>query len=148
MKVLLLLLSLLGPVPEESALCLSQNIYLEARSESINGQIAVAYTTLNRVDSTRYPNTICEVVWQHKQFSWTHDGKPDRPANNRIERRAWEQSQMLAILFIQTWELIKHFDPTGGSMYYHNDTVEPVWTASMVQTTKIDNHTFYRRAVH
>ena len=134
------------PVPEEDTLCLAQNIYFEARSESIHGQLAVAYTTLNRVDSSRYPNSICEVVWQHKQFSWTHDGKSDKPGKNILERRAWEDSQMLATLFIWTRELNRYFDPTEGAMYYYNPSkANPSWTAKMVRTTTVENHDFYRR---
>ena len=36
-------------------------------------------STLNRVDSVPLSRfAICEVVWQHRQFSWTQDGKSDR----------------------------------------------------------------------
>src|SRR5210317_144981 len=66
-------------VAKDDMYCLQQNIYFEARNQSINGQIAVAWVTLHRVDDPRYPNTICEVVWQRKQFSWTHDGKSGKP---------------------------------------------------------------------
>ena len=37
-------------------MCLALNIYFEARSEPIQGQIAIAEVTLNRVASTNYPN--------------------------------------------------------------------------------------------
>ena len=57
------------------------NIFFEARSEPIQGQIAVAEVTLNRVASDDYPNTICEVVLQENsqgcQFSWWCDSKSD-----------------------------------------------------------------------
>lgn len=48
-------------------LCLASNIYFEARSEPIAGQIAVAEVTLNRVTSQDYPNNICEVVLQENE---------------------------------------------------------------------------------
>jgi len=54
--------------------CLADNIYFEARNESVKGQVAVASVTKNRVKSKHYPNTICKVVWEHRQFSWTLDG--------------------------------------------------------------------------
>jgi len=49
--------------------CLTEAIYFEARSESIQAQRAVAEVILNRVDSRRYPNTVCEVINQgaHKR---------------------------------------------------------------------------------
>ena len=34
---------------------------------------------MNRVRSRAFPNTVCDVVWQPSQFSWTKDGRPDRP---------------------------------------------------------------------
>ena len=64
--------------------CLTRNIYFEAATEDGFGKLAVAMTTLNRVRHSKFPNTICGVVYQgprikHKtwacQFSWFCDGK-------------------------------------------------------------------------
>ena len=38
--------------------CLATNIYHEARSESTIGKIAVAWVTVNRVNTERYPDTV------------------------------------------------------------------------------------------
>ena len=73
--------------------CLATNIYHEARGESNEGKFAVGNVTMNRVDSNRFPDSICEVVYQaeyrvnwkgdqvprrHRcQFSWYCDGKSD-----------------------------------------------------------------------
>ena len=53
-----------------SILCLSSVIHHEAQGESFEGQVAVASVVLNRVESHRFPNTVCEVLKQPKQFSW------------------------------------------------------------------------------
>ena len=53
----------------EQLYCGAQNIYHESRGESNLGQIAVAHVVRNRVESSRYPNTVCEVIWAPKQFS-------------------------------------------------------------------------------
>ena len=82
-------------------ICLAENIYFEARAESVEGKAAVANVTRNSVESDRFPNTYCEVVYQgpvreswktkqdpnlepvyypikHRcQFSWYCDGKKD-----------------------------------------------------------------------
>ena len=57
--------------------CLALNVYWEARSEPMQGQLAVAAVTLNRVNDPRFPDDICDVVRQggevrkHRcQFSW------------------------------------------------------------------------------
>jgi len=62
---------IVNSISDEDRYCLQQNIFFEARNQSTLGQAAVAWVTLNRVESTRYPDTICEVVWQKSQFSWT-----------------------------------------------------------------------------
>lgn len=117
--------------------CMALNIYHEARGESREGQIAVGHVTLNRVKSKKYPDTICEVVYQNKQFSWTHDRIPDRPRDiknyNRIKRLSYEILQGL------------HKDPTSGSTYFHTKKVNPWWSRSVKRTRIIGNHIFYRR---
>ena len=72
--------------------CLAQNIYFEAKSEPLAGQYAVADVVLNRVQDTRYPNTICEVVregpiresWKTRQTSDPNDAK-FYPIKNRCQ---------------------------------------------------------------
>lgn len=135
--------------PEERH-CLALNIYHEARNQSEDGQIAVGLVTLNRVLSKRYPSTICRVVKQAKYnkagkmilhrcaFSWWCDGKDDTPHNLVAFKRAQEISDML--LFHYTY---KSYDFTYGSLWYHADYVEPVWTDDMVQMTQVENHIFY-----
>ena len=76
----------------ETLTCLAMNIYFEARSESTLGQHAVAQVTMNRVASDKYPNSVCDVVWQSGQFSWTNDGKSDVPKN----KEAWEKAKHIA----------------------------------------------------
>ena len=51
--------------------CGAQNIYFEAGSEPFEGMMAIADVTINRKKDTRWPDSICNVVWQNKQFSWT-----------------------------------------------------------------------------
>ena len=74
-------------------MCLAMNVYWEARNQSIAGQVAVAQVTMNRVASPDYPNDVCGVVHQHKQFSWQWDGKSDVPK----EDASWNKAQMVAM---------------------------------------------------
>ena len=48
----------------EELYCLSKNIYFESRNQPTLGQIAVGQVTMNRVNSPRFPNTVCGVVRQ------------------------------------------------------------------------------------
>lgn len=118
--------------------CLAQNIYFEAGIESVAGKAAVARVTINRVKSPKFPDTICDVVWQRKQFSWTHDGKSDRiPSNGKA---TWEQSIAVAYdaYYVGKWDGL-----VEGATHYHADYVNPVWAKKIRRITKIDTHIFY-----
>ena len=104
--------------------CLAQNIYFEARGEPENGQFAVAAVTMNRVKSHKYPNTVCKVVWQHSQFSWTNDGKSDRPRN----KRAWHRARKIAYMVYSRYFTIQKkthgaWDLTRGALHYYSPSL-------------------------
>ncbi len=123
--------------------CLAEAIYFEARSESIQAQRAVAEVILNRVDSRRYPNTVCEVVNQgankkHRcQFSYNCDGLPE----TIHEKRAWNRAKDIAkeIVVAETRPL------TNGATHYHTTAVRPFWSRSLSRTAKYGAHIFYKR---
>lgn len=135
--------------------CMQENIFWEARNQSTLGKVAVAWVTLNRVDSERYPNTICGVVKQglknadgtmvlHKcQFSWYCDGKPDRVPNNPIANRAWIDAGIIAEVTMLDWARNKT-SPVEGATMYHADYIKPYWASSYDKVTRIDNHIFYQ----
>ena len=65
--------------------CMSQNIYFEARHESMLGKIAVAHVVMNRIESKDFPNTVCEVVKQGpKRESWKTRKDPTLPKEERV----------------------------------------------------------------
>jgi spore germination cell wall hydrolase CwlJ-like protein len=122
---------------ELAVMCLSMNIYFEARGEPIAGQVAVAQVTMNRVASPKYPDTVCEVVYQHKQFSWYWDGKSDIPLNEK----AWERAQMVAKGVLAG---SGHSDLMGANItHYHAARIRPYWAPTMQLVAQIDDHIFY-----
>lgn len=120
--------------------CLQQNIYFEARNQSVLGQRAVAWVTLNRMTDERYPDTICGVVWQDRQFSWTHDGKPDRPLAN--EQSDWDRAGFIARSVVRQWAHEQE-SPVADADHYHADYVAPAWARSGERVAQVDNHIFY-----
>jgi N-acetylmuramoyl-L-alanine amidase len=115
--------------------CLTLNIYFEARNQSNEGQKAVGFVTLNRTLSPRFPNTICKVIYQRKQFSWYSDGKPDVPTNTK----AWKRAMMNAAFVVNNY----HRDNTRGALFYHADYVSPMWSKSLKVKAIIQKHIFY-----
>lgn len=130
-------------VNQEQMYCLVQNIFFESRNQSEVGQKAVAWVTLNRVESERYPNTICEVVWQDSAFSWTNDGLSNEPSNNVLEKKAWNVAKTIAHKTMIEW-VSGYDDPTSGADHYHADYVRPYWAKDDFKTVSIDNHIFYK----
>jgi len=129
--------------------CLAQNIYYEARGSNYADQIAVADVVINRVEDTRYPNTVCDVVRQGErhadgnmvrnrcQFSWYCDGKSDWPTDSD----AWVNAQLIAYKMIN--ERMGR-GLTEGATHYHADYVSPKWANSLQLVGRIGVHIFYR----
>jgi spore germination cell wall hydrolase CwlJ-like protein len=128
--------------------CLAKNIYFEARNEPIEGQIAVAFVTLNRVKSPDFPNTICEVVEQRTtkvcQFSWYCESNPRYIYLNNLltinNDMKYNEIRKLAINVYVNQERMK--DPSRGSLYYHADYVNPRWY-HLDRVVTIGRHIFY-----
>jgi len=68
-----------------AVMCLAENIYFEARAESVSGKAAVANVTKNRVLDSRWPSTYCEVVQQGpKRESWKTKQDPNLAPEHRV----------------------------------------------------------------
>jgi N-acetylmuramoyl-L-alanine amidase len=135
---------------QQEVRCLAHNIYFEARSEPIDGQLAVAYVTLNRVESTLFPDSICGVVQQRRrnvcQFSWWCDSRlQQRFINNQIaNKEIYKDIKRMAVDIVTGQQDI--MDITEGALFYHAQYVEKRKLGSMqlVHTATIGQHVFYR----
>jgi len=58
----------IAPYDEESHKALSKIVFLESRGGSLERSLAVANVIMNRVASSRFPNTVREVIYQPGQF--------------------------------------------------------------------------------
>lgn len=137
---------------QQERLCLAQAIYHEARGEPEQGQWAVANVILNRVDSHRYPSTICGVVFQnaHKgkfkcQFTFACDGRSDMGGDgNRIVRESWVRSNIIAHAALTEFQAGRRPDALPGSaLYYHTRSVAPDWSKVFTPVATIGSHIFY-----
>lgn len=124
--------------------CLTQNIYWEAASEPFEGKVAVAQVTMNRMNSGKFPTTVCGVVQQRNvfydkvvcQFSWfcesTYKTRPVYPKH-------WEESEAVAKkVLLEGFRL----DSLKEALYYHADYVNPKWNKEKI--AKIGQHIFYK----
>ncbi|MGP3698736.1 cell wall hydrolase [Rhodobacter sp. NSM] len=117
--------------------CLATALYFEARGESIQGQFAVAEVIMNRVDRPGYPGSICGVVHQGGQFSYTFDGKPE----TIHEKGAFQRAGKIAALMLAGAPR----QLTQGATHFHTRAVRPGWAHRFPRTATIGGHLFYRQ---
>jgi hypothetical protein len=116
--------------------CLANAVYFEARSEPIEGQLAVAEVVLNRASSGRYPTDLCAVITQKAQFSFIRRGR--FPSADRGSE-AWKKA--VAIASIARQKLAGNLP--SSVLWYHATYVSPSWGKRLTRQTQIGLHIFY-----
>lgn len=122
--------------------CLALNLYREARGEALDGILAVAFVTLNRMSHGAFPSSVCEVVYQRSktgcQFSWTC-----MKNLGGVNKQTYETLKKLAAhVYINKHSMI---DPSDGALFYHADYVNPQWNKVFTKTKEIGRHIFYKQ---
>lgn len=108
---------------------LARLIHGEARGEPYVGMVAVGAVVLNRVKSSKFPNTIAGVIYQSGAFDCVRDGQINLTPN--------EQSRRAARDALNGW------DPTGGCLYYYNpSTATSSWIWQREVRLTIGDHSF------
>lgn len=115
--------------------CMAEALYHEARGESRQGQAAVAEVILNRVDSRQFPSSVCAVINQPAQFSYTIGGA--KPIRNKA---AYQRARAIA----ETALAGAPRTLTQGATYFHTPAVRPDWSHRFQRTVQIGHHIFYR----
>jgi hypothetical protein len=122
--------------------CLTAAVYYEARSQSDDGQRAVAQVVLNRVRDRAFPDSVCGVVYQGStrrtgcQFSFTCDGS----MAFRRDPASWAHARDLAVSALSG----QVYAPVGSATFYHANYVLPWWASSMDKVATVGAHIFYR----
>ena len=108
---------------------LARAIYGEARGEPYTGQVAVAAVILNRVKSSKFPNTIAGVIYQSGAFDAVADGQINLTPNSTAKKAAQDA--------------LNGWDPSYGALYYFNpSTATNKWIWSRPMTVTIGKHRF------
>ena len=132
-------------VRERALECLTQAVYYEARSESDNGQRAVAQVVLNRVRHPAFPKTVCGVVYQGAQgrgcqFSFACNGAMHA---NR-ESAAWKRARRVAVRALAGAGMAQ----VGAATHFHTTGVAPNWGPQLLRVSQVGLHIFYRLTPH
>ena len=108
---------------------LARVVYGEARGEPYTGQVAVAAVVLNRVKSSKFPNTIAGVVYQNGAFDAVADGQINMTPDATAKKAAQDA--------------LNGWDPSYGAIYYFNpSTATNKWIWSRPMTVTIGKHRF------
>lgn len=110
---------------------LARAINGEARGEPYEGQVAVGAVILNRVKSSKFPNTIAGVIYEPGAFTAVSDGQ--------INVAISEDSTVVKA----ARDALNGWDPSGGAIYYFNPataTNKWIWSRPLIKT--IGKHRF------
>ncbi|MBP5404449.1 MAG: spore cortex-lytic enzyme [Clostridia bacterium] len=108
---------------------LAKCIYAEARGEPYTGQVAVGAVILNRVRSSKFPNSISGVIYQPYAFTCVADGQINLTPDANAKKAAQDA--------------LNGWDPTNGCLYYYNPaTATSSWIWSRTVMLSIGKHNF------
>ena len=116
-------------VSESDVYLLAKTIYAEGRGEPYVGQVAIGAVVMNRVRSSKFPNTVSGVVYQKHAFTAVSDGQINLTPNDTAMKAARDA--------------INGWDPSGGALYYYNPAVATSsWIFDRQTITVIGRHVF------
>ena len=124
---------------DPATMCLALAIYFEARGEPIQGQEAVAEVVLNRASSPRYPDHVCDVVFQSRQFSFVNKNMTPAPDEDSHQ---WANAMRLAVSYMNG---NAQRSLPRGVLWYHAQSVSPKWAESFREAATIGQHVFYSK---
>ena len=110
---------------------LARLVYGEARGEPYKGQVAVAAVVLNRVKSSKFPNSVSGVIYQSGAVSVVSDGQINLTPDETAIKAARDA--------------MNGYDPTNGCLYYYNPAkTTNKWMLSKPVLLRIGNHAFFK----
>ena len=116
---------------DEQINLLSKLVAAEARGESYEGQVAVAAVVLNRVQDSRFPDSIEGVIYQKNAFSVVRNGY--------IKAERTEESDKAVK------DALYGNDPTNNAIYFWNPDISTCnWINTLNPHLRIGNHVFAR----
>ena len=130
------------PNPAADQLCLATTVYLEARSESQAGQMAVAEVAMRRREEARRDVSVCDVVKARGQFALSTTS----PNANLHNPDAWAKAWQVASRSIRMWSLPpdrRHLLVPHADHFVLADSTMPDWIKGPPLAT-IGAHNFYR----
>lgn len=131
--------------------CLTVGIFLESRGEPLLGQQLVAKVILNRVKDPSFPDSICKVVFQPKQFSWYNQGRTEaigrllKGSTRGLKPKdiaAYREAQFVALTTIKE-EIGLPVKYNKALYFVHKKSSGKKWLTKLKFIGKVGSHRFY-----
>lgn len=133
-------------VSSKSVDCMARAMYFESNRSSRDGMVAVGSVVMNRVASDDFPNDVCAVVSQPRQFA---PGVMTRDMNGQSENMARETAKAVlqgerhpmtagarffhAQSYVANFDNIHYVVSTGGNAFYEKRRPELVTQRTPLQ---------------
>lgn len=114
--------------------CMTEVIVREAPEESYAGKLAVGTVVMNRVHAKGYPKTVCGVIYQKGQFSWT------RFKLRSVDSKLYADARIVANEILSGKRLVS----IRNAVFFHNTSVQPNWD-HVRPILQIGSHIFYEQ---
>lgn len=119
--------------PQNDFQCMMCNCFLEAGNQNHQGMVAVNKVVMTRVRMSSYPNSVCGVIYQRSQFSWTNSSRTrNRTVSGENYNRCYNSVR-------EAYNFQGHF-----ASHYHADYVAPGWRRGCRGRFVIGDHIFYQ----
>ena len=117
----------------------------ELRRNILEDRIKIINVTLNRKEHNRFPDTVCSVIHQYRQFSWTlEQDKVTQSIRNKYKNDPTELQNLVEIEKLVEHALVYGLeDLTDNSIYYHTHAVEPYWNKNKEVVVASMWHVYY-----
>jgi len=123
--------------------CIIEATYFESRGEPVDGWKAITEVIINRSKLPGYPDTLCEVVHQNKQFSYRNGDKKHKLVYDNPQK-LYEISK---VVYQHVYDITKYPKhkvlPDCVSHYDGKVFKKPYWADQMIMVKEIAGHQFY-----
>lgn len=117
----------------------ARTVWGEARGESANGKLGVAFVIVNRAAATKASlQAVCE---KPLQFSCRNKNDPNEPQLRAVQYDDPVLRDCLAAVLLALTPSER--DPTSGSKHYHVTGTVAWWAAGKKPVAEIGAHVFY-----
>lgn len=126
--------------------CLEEVIFFEIRQGDTKAMHNVADVVLNRTKEKNFPDTVCKVIEQPKQFSYRNGLKPPKNWQQTVFKLGGEDAIALLKIKEIAKEKIQHGSSNEKILWYTTHNTRRTWMKNLSLVHKDSWHKFFAKA--